>query len=185
MNMDEARFAIVLTRALRIAGDVGALTLVIALILLVYRRFRPSTGTVPHGRQAAAAMALILGVYAVIGGMGHSGAVASLALNEPGYGPVQILRFTTGAMLLYAGAMNIALYRSIGAGRRWAIGVALATNLLFWSHLFLALTLPGTGGTVPPPLGVWTVYLCWLGAAAFASRGAQGVGGIDRGQTWA
>ena len=172
MNMDEARFGIVLSRALRIAADLGALSLIVALILLVYRRFRPSTDAVPLVCQATAAIALVLGVYAVVGGLGHSGAVATLAFNEPEYGPVQILRFTTGAMLLYVGAMNIALYHSIRAGRRWAIGVGLATNLLFWSHLVLALTLPGTGGTVPQPLGMWSVYLVWLGASVFAWKTA-------------
>jgi hypothetical protein len=39
------------------------------------------------------------------------------------------LRFTTGAMLLYSGAMNIALYRAIRAGRRWAIGVGVQREI--------------------------------------------------------
>jgi hypothetical protein len=116
-------------------------------------------------------MAVTVGVLAVIGGVGHSVAVVSLALRDTDeYGPLVILRFTTGAMLLYFGAMNIAVYGAIKVGRRWAIGVGVATGLFFWVYLVFTLPLPGTGGSVPLALGLWTVYLLWLGAAAFASR---------------
>ena len=74
----------------------------------------------------------------------------------------------TGAMLMYSGAMSIAMYRTIRAGRRWAVGVAAATSLVFWLYLMLLLPLPGTGGTVPPMLGLWSAYLLWLGAAFLA-----------------
>ncbi len=60
-------------------------------------------------------------------------------LSEREYGPLQVLRFTTGAMLVYSGAMNIAVYRAIRAGQRWAVGVGAATSLLFWLYLFFLL----------------------------------------------
>ena len=96
-------------------------------------------------------------------------AVASLALSEGEYGPLQILRFTTGAMLVYSGAMNATLYRAIKMGQREAIAVAAATTSLFLLYLLFLLPLPGTGGTVPPMLGLWSLYLLWLGAAAIRS----------------
>jgi hypothetical protein len=142
-------------------------------IVLLSRRF---TREFPSGAWAchvAAAIAVTFGVSNVITGAAHSVAVVSLALREPGYGPLQILRFTTGAMLLYSGAMSIALYRGIRAGRRSAIGVSAAVAFLFWSYLVFTLPLPGTGGTVPRELVLLTLYLFWLGAAAFASQRAD------------
>ena len=168
MNLDIARLGNVLERAASVFAFCAVASMVWLAVVHVYRRVTRAASDVPVACQTAAMIALVLGVYALIGGLGHSGAVVWLAFSEPEYGPVQILRFTTGTMLLYTGAMNIALYRSIRAGRRWAIGMGVATNLLFWLHLFLTLTLPGTGGTVPPPLGVWSVFLVWLGAAAVA-----------------
>ncbi len=142
----------------------------VLVLVLLYRRLRPSAAEVPYVRHAAAALALSLGVLTVIGGVGHSVAVASLALSDTQeYGPLMILRFTTGAMLLYSGTMNIALCRAIRAGRRWAIRMAAATCLLFWLYLLLLFPLPGTGGTVPPMLGLWSTYLLALGAAGLAS----------------
>ena len=129
----------------------------------------------PYACQAAAAIGLSLGVVTVISGVGHSVAVASVALREREYGPLTILRFTTGAMLLYSGTMSMGVYRAIRAGRRWAVGVGAATCLLFWLYLLLLLPLPGTGGTVRPMLGLWSVYLLWLGAAALASGRGDGV----------
>ena len=72
-------------------------------------------------------------------------------------------------MLLYAGAMNAALYRAIKAGQRSAIAVSVATTTLFLIYLLFQLPLPGNGGTVPPMLGLWSLYLLWLVAAAVAS----------------
>jgi hypothetical protein len=64
--------------------------------------------------------------------------------------------------------MTLALVPAMKAGRRWAIGVAAATALLMWLHLRILLPLPGTGGTVPAFLGMWSIYLLSLGAAALA-----------------
>ena len=171
MNIDLARLATLLPRVLQGVVSTSVLSLVILFILSIDRRFKRSTGDVPYACQVAAAIAVFLGVVLGIGGVGHSVAVVSLALRETeGYGPLVILRFTTGEMLLFSGAMNIALSRAIWTGRRWAIGVGVAAGLLFWLHLVFVFPLPGTGGTVPRVLGAWSAYLLWLGAAAFASR---------------
>ncbi|MFQ5740041.1 MAG: hypothetical protein ACE5JX_13625 [Acidobacteriota bacterium] len=151
------------------------LSIWLLVVVLLYRRFRRAAADVPWVCHAAAAVALSLGVGTVIAGVGHSVAVASLGLSEREYGPLQILRFTTGAMLVYAGAMNAALYRAIKVGRRPAIAAGAATALLFALYLLFLLPLPGTGGTVPPMLGLWSFYLLWLGAAAVTSM--RGVGG--------
>jgi len=143
------------------------------VIVHLYRRFRRSAAEVPYACHVAAAIAVIFGIGNVITGMGHSVAVTSLALREPEYGPLQILRFTTGAMLLYSGAMNIGVYRAIRAGRRWAVAVGAASGLLFWLYLLFLLPLPGTG-TARRLLGPWSVYLLWLGAAALASKPRDG-----------
>jgi hypothetical protein len=143
--------------------------IVLSLVVFLYRRF---TREFPNGQWAchvAAALVVTIGAANVMTGVAHSFAVASLALREPGYGPLQILRFTTGAMLVYSGAMNIAVYRGIRAGRGWAIGVGVATSLFFCLYLGFTLPLPGTGGSVPRELVLWACYLGWLGAAAVAS----------------
>ncbi|MBI3698116.1 MAG: hypothetical protein HY238_25185 [Acidobacteria bacterium] len=149
-------------------------SILLLVVVLLYRRFRRSAAEVPYAFNAAAAIALTLGVITVIGGVGHSVAVTSVALSERKYGPLTILRFTTGAMLLYSGMMSVVLYRAIKAGRRWAVGVGAANGLLFWLYLLFLLPLPGTGGTVRPMLGLWSVYLLWLGAAVLASRRRDG-----------
>ncbi len=153
---------------------VAAISTWLLVAVLLYRRFRRSAAGGPYACQAAAAIGVSLGVLTVIGGVGHSIAVASLALSgRREYGPALILLFTTGAMLLYAGVMNMAVYRAIRAGRRWAVGVGAATVLLFSLYLLFLLPLPSTGETVPPMLALWSVYLLWLGAAALASRRAD------------
>jgi len=151
--------------------DVRILTAVSLLIfllimVLLYRRSRRSAPDVPPACHVAVAIALVVGAYALIGGVGHSVAVASLTLREPQYGPLQILRLTTGALLLFSGAMTLAMYPGIKAGRRSAVAVGAATALLFWLYLLFMLPLPGTGGQVPTMLGMWSVYLLSLGAAA-------------------
>jgi hypothetical protein len=170
MNIDMTRLEEVLQRSSQAFALVGVASLLWLAIALMNRRVRHSNGHASITCHIAATIGVTFGALAVIGGLGHSMAVGSLALRETEYGSVQILRFTTGALLLYSGAMNIALYRAIRAGRTWAIGVGVATNLLFWLHLLFVLPFPGTGGTVPRPLGAWSVYLLWLGAAAVASR---------------
>jgi hypothetical protein len=155
------------------ALSAGVFSLALLPIVWLTRRF---TREFPSGAWAchvAAAIAVTFGVSNVITGSAHSFAVASLALREPEYGPLQILRFTTGAMLLYSGGTSIALYRGIRAGRRSAIRAGVAAALLFWFYLVFTLPLPGTGGTVPRELVLLTLYLLWLGAAAFASRRAD------------
>ena len=147
----------------------------VALLPIVFlsRRFTRRFPSEPWACHVAAAIAVTFGVSNVITGVAHSVAVASLALRAPEYGPLQILRFTTGAMLLYSGVMSIALHRGIRAGRRFTIGVSAAAGFLFWLYLVFTLPLPGTGGTVPRDLVLLTLYLFWLGAAAFASRRAN------------
>ena len=152
-------------KVLRIVAAASAST-VFLLLVLVYRRLRPSCAGVPYTHQAAAALGLSLGILTVLAGVGHSVAVASLALSgSEQYGPLTILRFTTGAMLIYAGAMGVALYRPIRASRRWAMGVSAATTFLFCLFLLFLFFLTGTGETVPPMLGLWSVYLGIVGAA--------------------
>lgn len=145
-------------------------SIVLVFVVFLYRRFRRSAAEAPWACHAAAAIAVTLGVGTAVSGVVHSVAVASLALSEREYGPLQILRFTTGAMLVYSGAMNMAVCRAIKAGRGWAIAVGAATSLLFCLYLLFLFPLPGTGGTVRPMLGLWSVYLLWLGVAALASR---------------
>jgi hypothetical protein len=155
------------------ALSAGVFSVALIPIVFLSRRFSRRFPGEPWACHVAAALAITFGVSNVITGFAHSVAVASLALREPEYGPLQILRFTTGAMLLYSGAMSIALYRGIRAGRRSAIGAAVAALLLFWFYLVFTFPLPGTGGTVPRALVLLTLYLLWLGAAAFASQRAD------------
>jgi hypothetical protein len=139
------------------------------VIVILNQRFRRSNPQVSYACHVAAAMAVTFGVVTVITGVGHSIAVGSLALREREYGTLQVLRFTTGAMLVYSGAMNIGVYRAIRTGRRWAVAVGAATGLLFWLYLLFLFPLPGTG-TARRLLGPWSAYLLWLGAAALTSR---------------
>jgi len=136
------------------------------IAVLFVRRLRRSAPEVPTTCHVAATIAMLVGSDALIGGVGHSFAVASLTLREPEYGPLQILRLTPGAILLFTGAMTLAMYPGIKAGRRSAVGLGATTALLFWLYLLFTLPLPGTGGTVPPRLGLWSLYLLSLGAAA-------------------
>jgi hypothetical protein len=152
------------------ALSVAVFSVALLPIVFLSRRFTRSFPSEPWACHVAAAIAVAFGVSNVITGIAHSVAVASLALREPEYGPLQILRFTTGAMLLYSGAMSLALYRGIRAGRRSTIGVSVAAGLLFWLYLVFTLPLPGTGGNVPRELVLLTLYLFWLSAAAFASQ---------------
>ena len=169
MTVDIARLGDVLLRSSQAFAVFGVASLAWLAIAHINRRVGRSTD-VPIACHIAATIGVAFGVFAVAGGVGHSVAVGALAWREPEYGSLQILRFTTGAMLLYSGVMNIALYRAIKTGRRWAIAVGVATNLLFWLHLLFVLPFPGTGGTVPRPLGAWSVYLLWLVAAAVARQ---------------
>jgi hypothetical protein len=149
----------------------GAALLIYPLIaVLLFRRFRRSAPGVPWAFHVVATFAVFLGAVALIGGLGHSAAVASLAMREGAYGPLQILRFTTGAMLVYFGAMSVAVYPAIKAGRRWAVGVGAAAGLLFWLYLLFLLLLPVTGSSAPGFFGALSMYLLSLGAAAFASK---------------
>ena len=149
----------------RILTAVG-LSIFLLIMVLLYRRSRRSAPDVPAACHVAVAIALVVGAYALIGGVGHSMAVVSLALREPQYGPLQILRLTTGAMLLFSGAMTLAMHPGIKAGRRSAVAVGAATALLFWLYMLFTLPLPGAGGQLRAMLGMWSVYLLSLGAAA-------------------
>jgi hypothetical protein len=143
---------------------------VLLVVAILYRRFARACPEAPWACHVSAAVSVAIGVGNVISGVGHSAAVASLALREPGYGPLQILRFTTGAMLLYSGAMNIALGRAIAAGRRSAIGAGVASGVLFQLYLVFTLPLRGSGGSVSRELALWTIHVLWLVAAATAIR---------------
>jgi hypothetical protein len=147
----------------------GVFSLLLLVVVFLYRRFRRAADEVPWIFQGAAAIGVALGALTMISGVAHSAAVTAVAFGEGEWAPLTILRFTTGAMLMYSGAMSVAVHRAIRAGRRWAVGVGAATSLLFWFYLMLLFPLPGTGGTVPPMLGLWSAYLLWLGAAVLAT----------------
>ncbi len=159
----------------------GAFTVMSLFVVLLHRRFGRSASHGPWIFHAAAAIGATLGVVTLLSGAVHSAAVTAVALDESEWAALTILRFTTGAMLMYAGAMSVALHRAIRSGRRWALGVCTATSLLFWSHLMLLFPLPGTRGTVPPMLGLWSAYLIWLGAA-FLATVPRGGALVDLGQ---
>ena len=147
----------------------GVFAIMLLIVVFLYRRFRQSADAVPWVFQAAAAIGVTLGVLTMISGVVHSTAVTALAFKEHEWSPLTILRFTTGAMLIYSGAMSAAVYRAIRSGQRWALRVGVATSLLLWLYLMFLLPLPGTAGTVPPMLGLWSTYLFWLGAAVLAT----------------
>ena len=136
-------------------------------VILLYRRFRRSAIDASPSFSAAAAIGLILGILTVVGGMGHTAAIVSLALRgRREYGPSLILLFTTGAMLLYCGGMQVATYRGIRKGRTWALAVSAATVLLFCLYLALLLPLgPDSGPRLS--LVMWTLYLVWLAVASW------------------
>ena len=52
------------------------------VVVLLSRRFRRSAAEVPWACQAAAAIAVALGVVTVTGGVGHSVAVIPVAFSE-------------------------------------------------------------------------------------------------------
>ena len=155
-----------------------AITVVSAASLMgafLYRRFKRSAPDVPSACHVAAAFARIAGSIVFIAGLGHSLAVASLARRLNEYGPLQVLWFTTGALIVYTGAMNAVMSGGIKAGRASAIGIATAASLLFVVHLLFVDPLPGSGTTVFSMLTIMSVYLLSLiaaGIAVFRSRKA-------------
>ena len=162
-------------------GDLQIAIPVLSLLVLangwLFRRFRRAAAHVSWTYHVAAAIAVSLGALTAVAGIGHSVAVTSLALSEPEYGLLQALRLTTGAMLIYAGAMSAALHRGIKVGRHLAIAVAAATASLFVLYLLLVLPVGG-GDTVPPMLALWSLYLLSLVMAAIAAmRAPRGVVG--------
>jgi hypothetical protein len=157
------------------AISASACAIAVVVILILNRRFKRRNPEALYPYRVAAAIAVTVGAVNVITGIGHSLAVASLAAKEPEYGPLQILRFTTGAMLVYSGAMNLGVYRAIGAGQRWSMAVAGATASLFVLYLLFLVPLPGTD-TPRRLVGPWSAYLLWLGTAALASRRAAHFG---------
>lgn len=151
---------------------VGSLSVLLLIASVFYRRFRRATAQVPRACHAAAAIAVTLGVATALGGVGHSVAVGSLALTEGEYGPLQILRFTTGALLMYSGAVSVGLFQAIKAGRRSAVTVAIGTSLMLWIYLVFLFPLPGISGE--PMLVMWSVFLLFLCAAFLAGRREDG-----------
>jgi hypothetical protein len=160
---------IILMEAGERAIAAGAVAVLSAISLMLYRRFRRVAHGVSWIIHASAAIAVTLGTITLLSGVVHEVAVTAVALTEGVWIPLTILRLTTGAMLVFAGAMSIAMHRPMRDGRRWSIGVGLATSVLFWFYLMLLFPLPGTRGTVPPMLGLWSAYLVWLGAAVVTS----------------
>jgi hypothetical protein len=147
----------------------GAFALMAAIVLLLYRRLRRASSEVPWILHVAAAVGVTVGTITLLSGLVHVAAVTAVAVREGVWIPLTILRLTTGALLVFAGTMSIAMYRPMREGRRWATGVGAATSLLFCFYLILLFFLPGTRGTVPPMLGLWSAYLVWLAAAVVAS----------------
>jgi len=141
-----------------------AYAILVVAVGFLYRRFRRSAAEVPWIFQATAAIALPVGLITMISGMLHSSAVTAVAFREDQWVPLTILRFTTGMLLMYSGIVSVALYRALRAGKHWAAAVSASTTLLFWSYLMFLFPLPGTGGTVPPMLGLWSAFLLWNGA---------------------
>ena len=134
----------------------------------LYRRFKRSTPGVPSACHVAAAFALIFGSITLIAGVGHLLAVASMTRDLDEYGPLQVLWFTTGALIVYTGAMNAVMSGGIKAGRTSAIGLTAAATLLFAVHLLFVDPLPGSGATIPLMLMVMSMYLLSLIAASIA-----------------
>lgn len=154
-------------------GDIFLAAVVLSVSALViaflYRRLRQAGPDVPRVCHVTAAIGLVWGALTAIVGVGHSVAVTSLALQMDEYGPLQALWFTTGAILVYCGTLNAALYRAIKTGRRSAIGIAASATTLLVVYLLFVDPLPGGGATVPPVLALWSLYLALLGLAAFAT----------------
>ncbi|MEK6325892.1 MAG: hypothetical protein AABN33_30005, partial [Acidobacteriota bacterium] len=93
----------------------GVFSILLLVVVVLYRRFRRSAAEVPWVFQAAAAIGVSLGVLTMISGVVHSAAVTAVAFSEREWAPLTIQRFTTGAMLMYSGAMNMAVHRAIRA----------------------------------------------------------------------
>ena len=161
----------------------GVYSMIALVVVFLYRRFIRSADGVRWIFPAVAAIGATVGAITLLVGMIHTAAIATLAVQEGVWVPLTILRFTTGAMLMYAGAMSIAMFRSIRAGRRWAVNVGAGASLFFWLYLVLLFPLPGTGGTVPPMLGLWSAYLVWLGGAVLTTLSREGVAGIGHNGT--
>jgi hypothetical protein len=51
--------------------------------------------------------------------------------------------------------------------------MSAAAGFLFWLYLVFTFVLPGTGGNVLRELALLTLYLLWLGGAAFSSLRAD------------
>ena len=139
----------------------------------LYQRFKRSAPDVPSACHVAAAFALVYGCVTLVAGVAHSLAVASMARRLNEYGSLQVLWFTTGALLVYTGAMNAVMSGGIKAGRASAIGLAAAASLLFVVHLLFVDPLPGSGTTIGSMLTGMTLYLLSLiaaGIAVFRSR---------------
>lgn len=143
-------------------------SIVAAAIVLLTKRLRQRFPTIPASCHLAAAIALALGCATIITGIAHSFAVASLAARMSEYGPLQVLWFTTGVMLIYTGAMNVAFHRAVAAGHLHAVWATLAASFLFILYLLFVNPLPGGGGTVPPMLGAWSLQLVALFVAALS-----------------
>lgn len=139
----------------------------------LYRRFKRAAPKVPSICHVAAAFARIGGGITLIAGVGHSVAVASLAYSLNEYGALQVLWFTTGVMLVYTGALNVVMAGGITAGRGSAIWVATAASVLFVVYLLFLNPLPSGGGTVPPMLAAWSLYVLSLIVAGVAASRSQ------------
>jgi hypothetical protein len=151
---------------------IPVLTLLFGANVWLWRRFRRTDAHTSPVYHMAAAIAVSLGALTLMAGIGHSVAVIGLALSEPEYGTLQVLRLTTGALLVYSGAMGVALFRAIKSGQHLAIAVAAASASLFVVYLLVIRPIGGAD-TVPPMLALWSIYLVALtlsGAVAMRGR---------------
>jgi hypothetical protein len=139
------------------------------MAVLLTRHFHRSAPEIPWACHLAAATALFLGASTLIGGLGHSMAVASLASRAPEYGPLQVMWFTTGALLVYTGATNAVLYRAIKAGGRAAIAFAGGSTVLFVAYMLFLNPIRGSSSSPPVAIAAWSVHLLVLAAAGLST----------------
>ena len=110
--------------------------------------------------------AVLVGVGLIVGGVGHLfGVVATALEQEHPYDSRMVSLLATAGLLLYAGALNIVVSRSIRRARRWALAIAAFTTVSLVAYLALLLPLPDAGGRTLGYLAVNVVYLGALGSA--------------------
>jgi hypothetical protein len=75
-------------------------------------------------------VAILIGLLMVIGGIGHTSGVISVAIKEGRpYNESSVFLLTTGGILLYSGLLNIAISRWIKQARAWALAMSSVVRL--------------------------------------------------------